>query len=281
MILLNGKETAQGILRELSASVASAGCRPPGLAVILAGEDPASQIYVRAKERACGEVGIVPVSFTLPAATPQSELLALIRDCNTRQDIDGILLQLPLPLGIEPETCLLAIDPGKDVDGFHPENVGRCSLGLPGFMPCTPAGVLELLRRYQLSPSGKKAVVVGRSNIVGKPLASLLYRQGVDATVTICHSKTQGLARECCEADFLFVAMGRPEIITADMVKEGVVVVDIGISRTADGLRGDVDFASVSLKARAITPVPGGAGPMTIAMLMQNTVQAWKKRMNI
>jgi methylenetetrahydrofolate dehydrogenase (NADP+)/methenyltetrahydrofolate cyclohydrolase len=284
MILLDGKGTALAVRKEIAASVAAAtagGRRPPGLAVILAGEDPASQIYVRNKEKACLETGVIPFSFNLPASARQEELLAIIRDCNASQDVDGILLQLPLPAGIDTAACLLSIDPAKDVDGFHPENVGRLSLGLPGIVSCTPAGVMELLCRYNLSPAGKKAVVVGRSNIVGKPLAMLLYRHGTDATVTVCHSRTRGLSRECRNADFLFLAMGRPGMVTGEMVRDGAVVVDIGISRTAAGLRGDADFASVSLKARALTPVPGGVGPMTIAMLMKNTVQSWKKRMAV
>jgi methylenetetrahydrofolate dehydrogenase (NADP+)/methenyltetrahydrofolate cyclohydrolase len=281
MLLINGKETARTVREELAAQVmmaVSGHRRAPGLAVILVGDDPASQVYVRNKEMACAEVGVISFPFHLPATTRQDEVLSLIRDCNTRQDVDGILVQLPLPPGINTATCLLAIDPSKDVDGFHPENVGKLSLGLPGFVPCTPAGVIELLRRYNLSPVGKKAVVVGRSNIVGKPLATLLIRQGTDATVTVCHSRTVGLARECRSADFLFLAMGQPGMVTGDMVRDGVVVIDVGISRTAGRLCGDADFAGVSLKARAITPVPGGVGPMTIAMLLKNTVRAWQGR---
>ena len=194
--------------------------------------------------------------------------------------MDGILLQLPLPRGLDAQACLLAIDPAKDVDGFHPENVGRLSLGLPGFVSCTPAGVMELLRRYNLPTRGKKAVVVGRSDIVGKPLALLLTRSGEfgDATVTICHSRTPDLAEECRKADFLFLAVGRPRLITGDMVRQGAVVIDVGINRSDDGLCGDADYESVSKKAAAITPVPGGVGPMTIAMLLVNTVQSWRQR---
>ena len=252
MILIDGKQTARDIRAELKAQVeaaVSAGRRAPGLAVILVGEDPASQVYVRNKERACAEA-------------------------------DGILLQLPLPGQLSASACLLAIDPAKDVDGFHPENVGRLSLNLPGMVSCTPAGVIELLRRYNLPTRGKKAVVLGRSDIVGKPLALLLARPGEfgDATVTLCHSRTPDLAAECRSADFLFLAIGRPRLITGDMVREGAVIIDVGINRTDEGLCGDADFESVSRKAAAITPVPGGVGPMTIAMLLKNTVQAWESR---
>lgn len=283
MILIDGKKTARAIREELRAEVDQArarGRRAPGLAVILVGADPASEVYVRNKERACADTGILSFPYHLPAGTGQHELLALIHECNLRPDVDGILLQLPLPEGLDAQACLLAIDPDKDVDGFHPENVGRLSLGLPGFVSCTPAGVMELLRRYDLSPAGKKAVVVGRSDIVGKPLAMLLARPGdyANATVTVCHSRTADLAAECRNADFLFLALGRPRFITADMVREGAVVIDVGINRTPEGLCGDADFAGVSARARAMTPVPGGVGPMTIAMLLKNTVQSWRGR---
>jgi methylenetetrahydrofolate dehydrogenase (NADP+)/methenyltetrahydrofolate cyclohydrolase len=235
---------------------------------------------VRNKEKACVDVGIVSFAYRLPADTSQQDLLHRIRECNARPDVDGILLQLPLPKGLDAQACLLAIDPAKDVDGFHPENVGRLSLGLPGFVSCTPAGVIELLRRYNLPTRGKKAVVVGRSDIVGKPLALLLTRSGEfgDATVTICHSRTPDLAAECRSADFLFLAIGRPRLITGDMVRQGAVVIDVGINRGPDGLCGDADYESVSAKASAITPVPGGVGPMTIAMLLVNTVHSWRQR---
>lgn len=283
MILIDGKKTARAIREELRAEVDQArarGRRAPGLAVILVGADPASEVYVRNKERACADTGIISFPYHLPAGTGQHELLALIHECNLRPDVDGILLQLPLPEGLDAQACPLAIDPAKDVDGFHPENVGRLSLGLPGFVSCTPAGVMELLRRYDLSPAGKKAVVVGRSDIVGKPLAMLLARPGdyANATVTVCHSRTADLAAECRSADFLFLALGRPRFITADMVREGAVVIDVGINRTPEGLCGDADFAGVSARARAMTPVPGGVGPMTIAMLLKNTVQSWRGR---
>lgn len=281
--IIDGKGTAQAVRAELREEIAARckdGLRAPGLAVILVGDNPASQVYVRNKERACGEVGIVSLPYRLPADTSQDALLALIAELNARPDVDGILLQLPLPAGLDASRCLLAIDPAKDVDGFHPENVGRLSLGLPGMVSCTPAGIIELLRRYKLSTRGRKAVVVGRSDIVGKPLALLLARPGEfgDATVTLCHSRTANLADECRSADFLFLAVGRPRMVTGDMVKKGAVVIDVGINRTDDGLCGDADYDSVFPQASAITPVPGGVGPMTIAMLLKNTVDAWKAR---
>ncbi|HIX40391.1 bifunctional methylenetetrahydrofolate dehydrogenase/methenyltetrahydrofolate cyclohydrolase FolD [uncultured Desulfovibrio sp.] len=281
--IIDGKATAQAVRAELKEEIAARckdGLRAPGLAVILVGEDPASQVYVRNKERACQDTGILSLPYRLPADTSQEALLALIAELNARPDVDGILLQLPLPAGLDASRCLLAIDPAKDVDGFHPENVGRLSLGLPGMVSCTPAGVIELLRRYNLPTRGKKAVVVGRSDIVGKPLALLLARSGEfgDATVTLCHSRTANLAEECRSADFLFLAVGRPRMVTGDMVKKGAVVIDVGINRTDSGLCGDADYDSVFPQASAITPVPGGVGPMTIAMLLKNTVDAWKAR---
>ncbi len=281
MILLDGKATSATIRAEIRDAVANAvagGKRAPGLAVIIVGDDPASQIYVRNKANACKEVGINSSVHRLPASANQLELLSLIDRLNKDRDVDGILLQLPLPRGLDATASLLAIAPDKDVDGFHPENVGRLSIGLPGFAACTPLGVMELLKRYGLSPKGKKAVVVGRSDIVGKPLAMMLAKplDTANATVTICHSATANLMAECRSADFLFVAMGKPCAITANMVREGAVVVDVGINRTAEGLCGDVDFEAVTSKVHAITPVPGGVGPMTIAMLLKNTLQAWE-----
>ena len=281
--IIDGKATAQAVRAELKEEIAARckdGLRAPGRAVSLVGEDPASQVYVRNKERACQDTGILSLPYRLPADTSQEALLALIAELNARPDVDGILLQLPLPSGLDASRCLLAIDPAKDVDGFHPENVGRLSLGLPGMVSCTPAGVIELLRRYNLPTRGKKAVVVGRSDIVGKPLALLLARSGEfgDATVTLCHSRTANLADECRSADFLFLAVGRPRMVTGDMVKKGAVVIDVGINRTDSGLCGDADYDSVFPQASAITPVPGGVGPMTIAMLLKNTVDAWKAR---
>ena len=258
----------------------AAGKRVPCLAVVLVGEDPASQVYVHGKEKACASVGIESRTTHLPADAKQEDLEKLIHALNEDSAVDGILVQLPLPKGLDEKKAILTIDPAKDVDGFHPENVGRLSLGLPGFVSCTPAGVMELLRRYNLPTRGKKAVVVGRSDIVGKPLALLLTRSGEfgDATVTICHSRTPDLAEECRKADFLFLAVGRPRLITGDMVRQGAVVIDVGINRSEDGLCGDADYESVSKKAAAITPVPGGVGPMTIAMLLVNTVQSWRQR---
>ena len=281
MIILDGKATAAAIREELKEQIitlhAKAG-RAPGLAVILVGEDPASQVYVRNKEKACIGAGFLSETHRLPASIPQQELEALIDSLNARPEIDGILLQLPLPRGLDSQSCLERIAPHKDVDGFHPVNMGRLTLGLPGLRPCTPAGVMVLLKRYGLSPSGKKAVVVGRSNIVGKPLSLMLGAPGPDAnaTVTVCHSGTPDLAAVCREADFLFLAMGRPRCISEDMVKKGAVVVDVGINRTESGLCGDCDYVPVSQKASAITPVPGGIGPMTIAQLLTNTVQAYR-----
>lgn len=279
--ILDGKALAATLRSEMASEVAEAvasGKRPPGLAVILAGDDPASQVYVRNKQKACAETGIASYLYQLGSDTTQSELLELIAQLNSRPDVDGILLQLPLYPGLDVDACLQAIDPDKDVDGFHPVNMGRLTQEAPGFAPCTPLGVMELLKRNNLSVAGKKAVVVGRSAIVGKPLAHLLASRSANATVTLCHSGTPDLARECRGADFLFLAMGRPCAITGDMVKPGAVVVDIGINRTEDGLKGDADYASVAPVASAITPVPGGVGPMTIAMLLRNTLQSWKRR---
>ena len=283
MLLIDGKKVAQEVragLRETIMAATAQGLRAPGLAVILVGEDPASQVYVRNKERACAEAGILSLPYHLPASTRQEDLLRLIAELNARPDVDGILLQLPLPAGLNATHCLLAIDPAKDVDGFHPENVGRLSLGLPGLVSCTPAGVIELLRHYNLPTQGRRAVVVGRSDIVGRPLSMLLTRPGLfgDATVTVCHSRTPDLAACCREADFVFLAVGRPRLLKAHMVREGAVVIDVGINRTAEGLCGDADFADLKDKVAAMTPVPGGVGPMTIAMLLKNTVQSWEGR---
>ncbi len=284
MIILDGKATAAAMRAELAEEVKAllpkAG-RAPGLAVILVGEDAASQVYVRNKEKACIAAGFVSEAHRLAADTSQAKLEALIDTLNGRDEIDGILLQLPLPKGLDSQRCLERILPHKDVDGFHPVNMGRLTLGLPGLRPCTPAGVMALLERYKLSTAGKRAVVVGRSNIVGKPLMLMLAAPGADATVTVCHSKTPDLAAVCREADFLFLALGRPRCITADMVKEGAVVVDVGINRTEEGLAGDCDFERVKDKTAAITPVPGGIGPMTIAQLLANTMQAYKAHGNL
>lgn len=287
MLVIDGKKTAQDIRAELATEVAAAtsgGRRAPGLAVILIGEDPASQVYVRNKEKACAEVGIASFAYRLPADIGQQELLDLIAECNARPDVDGILLQLPLPRGLDAQACLLAIDPAKDVDGFHPVNVGKMLLGEPCFLPCTPHGIIELLQRSGVETSGAEVVVVGRSNIVGKPVANLLIqkRTGGNATVTLCHTRTKDMAFHTRRADILIVAAGVPQMIKADMVKQGAVVIDVGVNRIGESesgkaiLVGDVDFEGVAVKARAITPVPGGVGPMTITMLMHNTVQAAK-----
>lgn len=263
------------IKKETEALVASTGITP-GLAVILVGEDPASQVYVRNKHRACAEVGFLSRVYTLPADTAESELLSLIAELNVDPAIHGILVQLPLPKHISEEAVILAIDPRKDVDAFHPQNVGGVMTGSYDFVPCTPAGVMELLSYYGIDPAGKHCVIVGRSNIVGKPQALLMLEK--NATVSICHSRTPDLAAFTRSADILVVAVGRERLVTADMVKEGAIVVDVGMNRTAEGkLCGDVDFDGVSAVASYITPVPGGVGPMTITMLMKNTLTAAKK----
>ena len=244
----------------------------PGLAVVLVGDDPASQSYVGMKERDCAEVGIRSVDFRREADTSQAEFEAIIDDCNADPSIHGILVQLPLPNGFDEESALARISPEKDVDGLHPINLGRLVRGIPGARACTPWGVMAMLDHYGIDPSGKEAVVIGRSSIVGKPMALMLLER--HATVTICHSRTDDLAAVCRRADILVAAIGRPEMITADYVKPGAVVIDVGINRTDTGLMGDVEFASVEPIASAITPVPGGVGPMTRAMLVMNTAQA-------
>jgi len=245
----------------------------PGLAVVIVGEDPASQVYVRNKAKACEEVGFYSEVYRLPAETKQEELNALVDKLNGDKKIHGILVQLPLPKHLDETEVLLRIDPAKDVDAFHPYNVGKIMIGDYDFLPCTPAGVMALLERSGIDPAGKKCVVIGRSNIVGKPMAMLLLH--AHGTVTICHSRTKDLAAVCREADILVVAIGRADFVGADMVKEGAVVIDVGMNRRADGkLTGDVNFAEVEPIASAITPVPGGVGPMTITMLLQNTLTA-------
>lgn len=276
---LDGKKTAQAVKDELKAQVASLdqGGRKPSLAVVLVGDDPASQVYVKHKKRACDYVGIQSLAYELPATTSQEDLMALVADLNHREDVDGILVQLPLPDHINEEAVLLAIDPSKDVDGFHPVNVGNLSIGNPGFVSCTPAGIIELLKRYQVEIEGKHCVIIGRSNIVGKPMAMLLLRE--NGTVTICHSRTKDLQATCRQADLLVAAVGRAKMITADYVKPGAVVVDVGMNRDDQGaLCGDVDYDQVAPKASYITPVPGGVGPMTIAMLMTNCVDSFLRK---
>lgn len=274
--LMDGKALAAQKKAAIRAEVERL-ARTPGLAVVLVGENPASQIYVRGKARDCEECGIRCMDFRLPAQTTESELLTLIAELNGRADVDGILVQLPLPEGIRERRVLEAIAPEKDVDAFHPENVGRLVQGQARYLPCTPAGVMELLRAAGIDPAGRRAVIVGRSNIVGKPMALLLLQ--ADATVTVCHSRTPDLADECRRADILISAVGRRGLITADMIKPGAAVVDVAMNRDEDGkLCGDVDFAAACAVAAHITPVPGGVGPMTRAMLMENTLRAARLR---
>ncbi len=251
-----------------------------GLAVVIVGNDPASRVYVNNKKKACEAVGFESFEYALPEETTQEEILELVETLNNDPKVNGILVQLPVPKQIDDTAIINAISPAKDVDAFHPENVGRIMIGDYAFLPCTPAGVMELIDSTGVEIAGKKCVVIGRSNIVGKPMAMLLlHRSG---TVTICHSRTQDLASVTREADILVAAVGRANFVTADMVKEGAVVIDVGINRLDNGkLCGDVDFAAVEPKASWITPVPGGAGPMTIAMLMKNTLTAMKKQNNI
>ena len=247
--------------------------KTPGLAVILVGEDPASQVYVRNKKRGCEEVGFYSESYELPESTTQEELIALVERLNNDEKIHGILVQLPLPKHLNETEVLLKIKPEKDVDAFHPYNVGKIMIGNHDLLPCTPAGVMVLLEKSGIDVTGKKCVVIGRSNIVGKPMAMLLLH--ANGTVTICHSRTKNLAEICREADILVASIGKPEFVTADMVKEGAVVVDVGINRLENGkLVGDVAFAEVEPKASHITPVPGGVGPMTITMLLKNILTA-------
>ena len=251
----------------------------PCLAVILVGEDPASQVYVRNKKKACDEVGIISKEFVLPVDYGQEKLLDLINELNLDPTINGILCQLPLPKDYDEKAITEAIWPIKDVDCFHPSNVGRIMTGDYAFLPCTPAGVMEMLKCYNIDVAGKECVVIGRSNIVGKPMSLLLLNK--HGTVTTAHSRTKNLTEVCQRADILIAAVGKPKFVTDDMVKEGAVVIDIGINRVDGKLCGDVDFENVSKKASYITPVPGGVGPMTIAMLMQNTIIATKKQHGI
>ncbi len=249
----------------------------PGLAVIIVGEDPASKIYVASKEKACVDIGFYSEKYALPESVTQDELLNLIKKLNNDDRINGILCQLPLPPHLDEKAVINAIDPQKDVDAFHPQNVGKIMIGEYDFLPCTPAGVMELLSAYNIEITGKKCVVIGRSNIVGKPMAMLLLHK--NGTVTICHSKTVNLPEICRSADILVAAVGKAKFVTADMVKDGAVVIDVGMNRPEGGkLCGDVDFENVAEKCSYITPVPGGVGPMTIAMLMQNTLTAAKRK---
>ncbi len=252
----------------------------PGLAVVIVGEDPASQVYVGQKEKSCAALGIYSEKHALSAETTQDELIGLVGELNKNDKIHGILVQLPLPRHLDESEVLMAIDPEKDVDGFHPVNVGKLVVGEEGYLPCTPHGIQELLIRSDVDVNGKDVVIVGRSNIVGKPMAMILVqkKKGANATVTICHTGTKDIASHTRQADILIVAVGKARAVTGDMVKDGVVVIDVGVNRTEAGLVGDVDFETVKEKASAITPVPGGVGPMTIAMLMMNTVEAAKRQ---
>ena len=274
--IIDGKAISAQIREEIAEKVKlyneKTGLRP-GLAVIIVGENPASQVYVRNKKKACEQVGFNSWVYEMPESTTQDELNALIDQLNGDHGVHGILVQLPLPKHLDEEEVILRIKPEKDVDAFHPYNVGRITIGDPQFLPCTPAGIMELLKRSNIEISGKECVVIGRSNIVGKPMALLLLAE--NGTVTVCHSRTKDLKEVCRRADILVVAIGRADFVTADMVKEGAVVIDVGMNRNAEGkLTGDVDFASVSEVASYITPVPGGVGPMTITMLLQNTLTA-------
>lgn len=287
--ILNGKEIANQMRTELKAKVDELRSKDmvPGLGVLLVGDDPASRSYVTAKEKACGKTGIYSEEVRMPASASLNEILGVVRAFNSNNQIHGILVQLPLPDGGMEQTVLTEIDPNKDVDGFHPVNVGRMMLGLPAFLPCTPHGILHILKRSGIEIQGANVAIVGRSNIVGRPLANLLTRKSDmgNATVTLCHTRTRNLADHTRHADIVIAATGRPGTITADMVKEGVVVVDVGVNRVEDpskerGYRlvGDVEFEGVSAKASAITPVPGGVGPMTITMLLHNTIESAERQ---
>lgn len=289
MTILDGKKLAKEIRAELQEEVEKirkAGGKIPHLAAVLVGEDPASQVYVRNKVKSCEEVGFSSTLIRKDAGTSEEELLQIVADLNQNEDIDGFIVQLPLPKHINEEKITLAIDPRKDVDGFHPVNFGRMAQGLPAYLPATPYGIIEMLRRYEIPTSGKDVVVVGRSNIVGTPMSILLSRKAYpgDATVTICHSRTKDLKAHTLCADILVAAIGRADLITADMVKEGVVVIDVGINRVDDpqaprgySLKGDVHYESVAPKSSFITPVPGGVGQMTVVSLLLNTLKASKK----
>ncbi len=301
--ILSGKEVQQAILHQLQPRIASfreSTGRPPGLAVILVGHNPASQIYVRNKVKACQELGIYSEQYNPPETTTTEDVVQLVESLNRRPDIDGILVQMPLPAQVDAQRVILTIDPAKDVDGFHPYNLGQLVSGRPGLRPCTPAGIMRLLEHYRIPVAGKKAVVIGRSDIVGKPMALMLLH--AHATVTICHSRTADLAAEARQADLLVVAAGKPALVTAEFIKPGAVVVDVGINRVTDRARveelfgddpdkltsfektgsvlvGDVHPRDVRQRAGAYTPVPGGVGPLTIAMLMANTVEAAERRL--
>lgn len=289
MKILDGKQLSKDIKQELAQAVSdlvAQGQRPPHLAAVLVGDDPASRVYVRNKVRSCEQAGFASTLIQKPADITQEELLNIISELNNDDAIDGFIVQLPLPKHLNEEDVTLAIDPKKDVDGFHPVNMGRMTQGLPSYLPATPNGILEILRRNNIDTSGKEVVVVGRSNIVGTPMSILLSRKGNpgNATVTLCHSRTQNLKEHTLRADIVVASVGRPNTITADMVKEDCVIVDVGINRVEDktatrGYRlvGDVDFNGIGEKAAYMTPVPGGVGPMTVVSLLMNTLKAYKK----
>ena len=281
MAIIDGKKVSSQIIEHIASEVKSLKLKTeksPGLAVILVGDDPASAVYVRNKNKTCTNIGFQSFENILPSDTSELKLLNLIDELNNNEHINGILVQLPLPKHISSHKILEAIKPEKDVDGFHLQNVGRLVTGNPLFIPCTPAGIIQLLDYYSVDLEGKNAVVLGRSNIVGKPVAFLLLEK--NATVTICHSRTKNLSKITRQADVLIAAIGKPNFVTADMVKDGSVIIDVGINRVEGKLVGDVDYQVVSQKVSLITPVPGGVGPMTIAMLMANTLQSFKNSLS-
>lgn len=283
MQIIDGKKVSAQVkeeVRKQTLELKEAYGITPGLAVVIVGDDPASRVYVNNKKKACEIVGFKSEEYALPASTTQEELLELVNTLNNKQDINGILVQLPLPEHLDDKAVIEAINPQKDVDAFHAVNVGKIMLGEYDFLPCTPSGVMEMLHAYDIPVSGKNCVVIGRSNIVGKPMAMLLLHE--NGTVTICHSRTKNLAEVCRGADILVAAVGKPKFVTSDMVKEGAVVIDVGMDRDENGkLCGDVDFENVKDKCSYITPVPGGVGPMTISTLMKNTLKACKIQNNI
>ena len=282
MVIIDGKKVSAQVKEQVASETKELIAQgvTPGLAVILVGDDPASRVYVNNKKKACEFVGFKSEEFALPATTTQEELLALVDELNNRKDINGILCQLPLPKGLDDNAVIEAISPLKDVDAFHKQNVGRIMIGDYDFLPCTPAGIMEMLHAYDIDVDGKNCVVIGRSNIVGKPMGMLLLHE--NGTVTICHSHTKNLKEITANADILVAAIGRAKFVTADMVKDGAVVIDVGMNRDENGkLCGDVDFENVKEKCSYITPVPGGVGPMTIATLMKNTLKAARLQNNL
>lgn len=278
-VILDGKATSIKVKSEIKErvdAIVASGKRAPCLAVVLVGEDPASQVYVRNKIRSCGETGITSKQYLLPDTTTEDELITLVKELNRDENVDGILVQLPLPKGINERAVIETIVPEKDVDAFHPVNVGKMFLGLDSFAPCTPSGVIRLLDEYNVEIKGKNCVVIGRSNIVGKPMAMLLL--GRHGTVTVCHSKTPDISVYTKNADIVVVAVGKANVVTGDMIKDGAVVIDVGMNRVDGKLCGDCEYESCAAKASYITPVPGGVGPMTIAMLLTNTLKAYADR---